>query len=208
MRRAFTFIEIVVVVVIVGILTAIVISSFKEDNIELAKEEMILRLRYAQHLAVMEDKFNTEQGFWDRRRWRFHCSDATRSCAVLAPSQLTPAGVVINPPIPSDFALDPQDRTLLTGDCMGAVGCSDLNTTQRLALGSKWGISRIEKSNNCRGAAGVLTIIFDEIGRPYGLNGDTPELLNATCRITITHSQEGQESFCVEPETGFVRDNC
>jgi prepilin-type N-terminal cleavage/methylation domain-containing protein len=204
MRRAFTFIEIIAVVVIVGILTAIVISSFKEDKIGLAKEEMILRLRYAQHLAVMDDKFNPEQGLWDRRRWRFNCNNA-RSCAVFAPSN--PGGALVS----SDFAVDPQDRTLLTGDCRGLTDCSDANTTQRLALGLRWGISNIATTNiatngNCGG--GDLTIIFDEIGRPYIINGGAPALLSETCKITITNPEEGQESFCVEPETGFVRDNC
>lgn len=36
----------------------------------LAKNQVIAHIRYTQHLAMMDDKFNADESTWYKRRWQ------------------------------------------------------------------------------------------------------------------------------------------
>ncbi|MDR2151780.1 MAG: prepilin-type N-terminal cleavage/methylation domain-containing protein [Helicobacteraceae bacterium] len=207
MRKAFTVIEIVIVVVIVGILSVLAIQAmYRPDHLSLAQEELILRLRYTQHLAVMVDKFDSNDTEWKTKRWRFHCDNGSLKCSVFAPSAALGVKASV-PNLKSDFAIDPQTRNYLTGG-YGAVSETDERAMPELALRNFREIEDISLSGCGTGAD--LMIVFDEIGRPYAPDGaNPPKLLASPCVITLTHQEDKENAkVCIQPETGRVHNDC
>ena len=51
MKHAFTMIELVFVIVIAGILSAMIASSFDGNNLRQAADQIVSHIRYTQHLG-------------------------------------------------------------------------------------------------------------------------------------------------------------
>jgi len=57
MKKAFTMIELVFVMVIIAILASLAIPNFKQDRLRQAAEQVVSHIRYTQHLALIDNKF-------------------------------------------------------------------------------------------------------------------------------------------------------
>ena len=57
-RLAFTMLELVFVIVVIGILAALAMPNLSTSPLQQAAEEIAGHIRYTQHLAMMEDKYN------------------------------------------------------------------------------------------------------------------------------------------------------
>ena len=64
MKKAFTMLELVFVIVIIGILAVVAMPSFQRDTLQEAGNQIISHIRYTQHLAMMDDKFNPADATW------------------------------------------------------------------------------------------------------------------------------------------------
>ncbi len=69
MKKAFTMLELVFVIVIVGILSFIAASSFQRNTLREAADQVVSHIRYTQHLAMTDDKFDPNEAQWFMRRW-------------------------------------------------------------------------------------------------------------------------------------------
>lgn len=187
MKHAFTLIELVFVIVVIGIVAAYVAPSFKRDELYEATHQVLEHIRYTQHLAMTENKFDPKdkkfkatsgydidnEGMFHRGRWqiRFRVVPATAGfnnglVGYSVYSDFDRQGNidtanVMNP------ALNPLDKKwlMLASNCSG---CSDV-----VFLNTKYKIDDIAFSSNCQPAGftkvsnDVGTIVFDETGRPY-----------------------------------------
>jgi len=79
MKKAFTLIELVFVIVVVAILSVSLLPSLKKDSLREAATQVISHIRYVQHLALVDDKFNSNDDTWYRKRWELVFSTANSS---------------------------------------------------------------------------------------------------------------------------------
>ena len=56
-KRAFTMIELIFVIVVVGILAAIMIPKLNRNASREAANQILTHIRYTQHLAMQDDKY-------------------------------------------------------------------------------------------------------------------------------------------------------
>ena len=70
MKKAFTMLELIFVIVIVGILSFIAASSFQRNTLREAADQLVSHIRYTQHLAMMDDKFDPNDNDWYLGRWQ------------------------------------------------------------------------------------------------------------------------------------------
>ena len=214
MKKAFTLLELVFVIMVVGILAAILIPKTERSPLQEAGVQLLSDIRYTQHLAIMDDKFSSTDPNWYKKRWQILFgknvnSNSTWAYTIFSDTSGTSTGdaneieIAINP-------MNPNQR--MTGGYTGA-NVLDYNNKnfvgmKKLNLGSNYDVDDIQFTCGQR-------IAFDHIGRP--MRGDqstmtgayhagTDRLLKKVCSITL---KEGTESvvISIEPETGYASIN-
>jgi len=198
-RFAFTMLELVFVIIVIGILAVLAMPSFTSNPLQRAAEQVASHIRYTQHLAMVNDVFDEGKQTWHRARPQIsfrQCNDGSSYYYIGSDSNWNTGHIA-----ESEAAINP-----LNGKTMywqNAQCQEDAHPTRdpALLLTDQFGV---RVNSNC-GA----TISFDNEGRPYAAFGATPNIgqLANDCNITLTHTTEGNATIRIRPETGYVSVN-
>ncbi|MDA7817777.1 type II secretion system GspH family protein [Sulfurimonas sp.] len=211
MRKAFTMLELIMVIVVIGILAVVVIPRTGSNALAEAAVQVISHIRYTQHLAMVDDKFDSTDSDWYKKRWRliFGKSDDTeQEWAYTIYFDTATSITADNPNITFDeIAIDPLNKAkLLSGGFSGILNSDDSRANKNMNLGLSYGISNVNLSGGCTGPR----IIFDNLGRPMQgtiYNSTTAyensDIITSRCDITLT-GDEGTITIAVEAETGYA----
>jgi len=229
MKRAFSLIELLFVLVVIGILSAIMIPSTKTDPLQEAAIQLLTHIKYTQHLAMTDDRYNANRKnddgdvIWYKERWQlvFSNSDYTGNRYAYTIFSDT-SGNSTGDATASEIAINPQNpNQIMTGgygdaktidfrDKDGFLGMPSLN------IGRKYDIEDVQLSEGCS----YNRVSFDYLGRPFtgrqssldvpyesNINDSRrPGLVseNEGCKITLTHSSDTNITLRISKETGFV----
>ncbi len=230
MKKAFTLLELVFVIAIVGILAVVLAPNFQRDSLQEAANQIVSHIRYTQHLAMMDNKFDSSDANWFQGRWeiRFYKNLSFTSLipnktyndiwayTIYAdkPHYLHNAGK-------KEMAKNPlNNKKYLSGGSANELHVEDSDSMESMRLSEKFGIKDVRFSNGCRG--GITHIQFDNLGRPFNnyittnnpygvLNSSYPRLIIKTCNIdicivddcTVADTDE-KITIAIEPETGYT----
>lgn len=219
MKKAFTMLELVFVIVIIGILAATIIPNTRTNPLQEAALQIVSDIRYTQHLAMVDDKFNINDVNWFKKRWQILFSRNGGSGGAMAYTIFSDhSGDSSGNPDVAEIAINPaSSNELMTGginsldvtlniDNAGFVGMSKLN------IGRSYSIDDVTFPNTCSNG-GSTRIAFDHVGRPIkgSLTSnvtayDNNDLIEANCDILLTHANqaEGTLTIRVHRETGYV----
>ncbi|WP_346726070.1 pilus assembly FimT family protein [Campylobacter curvus] len=210
-NRAFTMIELVFVIVIVGILASLAIPRLERNGAKEAAEQILSHIRYTQHLALQDDKFSVSEKEWYKGRWRIYFNYTTDSndwrYVVFYDMRGTkkfsgnPNNGIVNiandPSKPGGKLIDKFQKQSIPEKARN----KNLNLTKRYSIGGKYGVIM---SKECSGN----TIAFDNIGRPYSAlqnsKGPYDKLLKKECIVALKDNTGHQAKIHIEPETGFA----
>jgi len=171
MKKAFTMLELIFVIVVIGILTSVIIPRTQTNSLEQAANQVIEHIRYTQHLAMIDDKYdaNSKDKFiWYRQRWEMAFSTANSSISyfIFSDSQSN-----ANPDASNkndiEVAKDPLNKNLyLIGTEYQSfyIDSSD-RINKKLNLKTTYGINYIKVSGGSSSTS--KRILFDYLGRPY-----------------------------------------
>lgn len=208
-KSAFTMLELVFVIVVLGILAAIAMPRLDRDLKQEAADNILSDIRYVQHLALMDDKHRFDDPNWQKSFWKIMfgtCSTGTDKFYMLGSDDDMDGGA-------SGFfdqdesAIDPTN-----GKSMFWVNGTDCNdggdntVSDRIFLTHKFGIKDISTSGGC---ANNQYLGFDHYGRPHnGFTGSTSpnsaSYMSTACTFTFTMSDDDTFDITIEPETGFA----
>lgn len=223
MKKAFTMIELVIVIVVIGIIAMVTIPKYDQNRVLIAAQQIASHIRYAQHLAMIDNKTNltlkVEAGSngdqWWRERWTIAFTQNTNGkrwgYSIYSDSSRND-----NLNSPNEVAPDPQNpNRLLTASNMAAIPANRLNN--KLNIGRTYGIKNVTFSGGCN-VNNNQAISFDEKGRPF-LNASTTTVgaranpsegrIATRCEINIGDGDTNDTStnvakICIEAETGYV----
>ncbi|MBS4067289.1 MAG: type II secretion system protein [Sulfurimonas sp.] len=220
MKKAFTMMELVFVIVVIGILAAVVMPRTGSNRLNEAAIQVVSHIRYTQHLAMIDDKFDTNPtSEWYKKRWQIFFSnteDGSNNLWAYSIFSDGAGGSTGNPDV-SELAVNPLNTSkLLTGGYSGTVQYNDLQgrNTKELLIGEKYSIVNVDFTEGCSIASNKQRIFFDNLGRPfYGSphlqtkpyhNEINVKKLNSNCKITLTDNTGKDINISIEPETGYT----
>jgi len=211
MKNAFTMIELVFVIVIVGILSVMIVPNFQGNNLRQAADQVVSHIRYVQHLAMMDDKFDSTDSHWYRHRWQIVFNSDGHTYNKHAYTIFHDDNENGNPNLTTnEVAINPMnDSQYLTGGYSNIIYSDGIGATKSMNLGMEYGITDVVLSSTCK-FAGSSRISFDRLGRPlkgspksFSAIYQTNRLITNKCNITLT---DGIDNIVIqiEPETGYV----
>ena len=209
-KKAFTMIELVFVIVLIGILAALAIPRQKRDLRQEAADNILSAIRYTQHLALMDDKQKFNKAKWQRRFWRIYFGTCENKIFYAIGSDDNMDGSTNARVDHNESALDPANGKLMWAEdnscTSGTLTMSDLSPN--IMIGKKYGITTITPTGGCSNSY----IGFDHLGRPYGssfVDSTMPNdngILTSDCDIKFSSSDNAFTPFhiIIKKETGYA----
>ena len=203
--KAFTMIELVFVIVVLGILAALALPRIERDLRQEAADNILSAIRYTQHLALNDDKTNPFINDWQKSLWTIRFSSNGDHYTI--GSDMDRAGNIDK----IESAIDP-----LNGKYMYNNSASpQADESPNIFLNKKYGITTIAITAGCTNPAGTaistLHIAFDNLGRPFrGVSAATntfDRYVNQDCNLTFsaTNTFPGEPIVInISQETGYA----
>lgn len=221
MKKAFTLVELIFVVVVIGILAFALWPTKQPTQALEAARQIVAHIRYTQHLALNDDKFatHTDTGGtssiakdWYKRLWRITFSNLTanKDCKIGGwryavyqniAKDLSDRG---QPNGTVEAARNPANGKALSA-CYSGLST---NTSDELNLSQTYKIENIDFSE-----FGTQGIIFDELGRayprgewttPYDVSRKFSQGDGSYGRIKLSAKDGSVANILVFSETGYA----
>lgn len=189
MKKAFTMIELVFAIVVIGILAATILPSTRTNPVAEAATDLLSKIRYTQHLAIVGDKY-TGTGTWYKNRWQIQLDTNTNVYSIVTNTTL--AKDPMNPD--NNISVDLSAKYGVTISVTGTV-CS-LNNGGVHAIGFDYLGRPMAGDLNTLTSSYVGTNI--EFVQPIS---DTNPL--SDCNIVLTNGSE-TATINITPETGYA----
>ena len=71
-RNAFTMLELVMVIVVLGILASLAMPRMDRDTRQEAETNILSALRFTQNLALTDNKTDPSDPTWQKELWKLH----------------------------------------------------------------------------------------------------------------------------------------
>jgi len=220
MKKAFTMLELVFVIVVVGILSYFAASGFQRNPLREAADQVVSHIRYTQHLAMQDDTFDPNDSSWYKRRWQLLFSltaNNTISYSILsdtpsATNQYQGSPKADNTYTNVSVARNPLNTNLyLIGTSYSTFdNSSEERLTIELDIKKKYSVQSVNLSNSCK-LSGSTRIAFDYLGRPlkgtfHNFTSPYPaadRLISQDCNITLANGNQNV-TITIKPETGYT----
>ena len=223
MKHAFTLIELIIIIILIGILSLTVSPFFQRDTLIPATNQVLDHIRYTQQLALNQDMFVPYADFsayppgiqhtkdarqWFKKWWRiqFH---GNSSYSIYSDHPTTTIGNFsfgAQADVNDLVARDPETGLFLFGNLVNGFPDSQRNVL--LDLQDEYGVTV-----NVQGCLNNSSqILFDNLGRPHCSKGDPDLSLNPYDHMTLTGQfisvvlTDGNDiqTICITPLTGYT----
>ena len=203
-RPAFTMIELVFVIVVLGILAAMAMPRLDRDLSQEAADDILSQIRYTQHLALVDDMHEFDDPQWQRKFWRIDfnaCNDGSGLYFRIGSDANASGGGFAQ----NEAALDPSNSKAYFAT---NATCNAPATNPNVLLGRKYGVNGVVTGGGCNGSQ---YIGFDHLGRPHTGFQDSAQpnyasYMNADCNITFSSTNGTIDPFTItiKKETGYA----
>jgi prepilin-type N-terminal cleavage/methylation domain-containing protein len=209
-RFAFTMIELVFVIVILGILASVAMGHMERDVKQEASSTILSHIRLAQQLALNDNKHRSDHNsIWQTAYWRFEyekCDGVDRYIYRVGSDADLSGGIN-----KIESVIDPVNRKYIWADGV-CNSFDDLGSDENrdVYLYGRFGVEHVEHSD-ITGSCTSQNIGFDFLGRPHvgvkSYKSDNSsvfqKIMTKDCILTFTMSDGTNFKIKIEAETGY-----
>ncbi len=206
--HAFTMIELILVIVVLGILASLALPRMERDLQQEAKTNIVSALRYTKNLALSDDKTNPSVDKWQRELWQLRFAsytvDGDTKWFYTISSDANHQGNVNQ----EETFIDPLNGKYMY-HLAGDATLDETDESPNIFLSKKYGIDTIVFTGD-QLCSGLQHIAFDNLGRPHSSLGsakhDFRSYLKTNCTITIGFESTSIPDLIItiEAETGHI----
>lgn len=214
-KRAFTFIELVIIIVVIGILSATIIPRISSSPLEEVTAQIASDLAYAQHLALISDDYDVEDKNWFKKRWMLEFSEANydgeTSLRYSVYRDLDLSGNLNSINEVAKMPGEGNDRYMTANFASSATAADRKKLNKNMDIEKRFGIDKVKFEGDCGGRN--QAIAFDNTGIPLrkvstsgggGAKNPGDRYLSNDCTITLTHKNGGKGVITVTAEAGAI----
>ena len=204
--KAFTMLELVFVIVVIGILAALALPRIERDLRQEAADNVLSAIRYTQHLALNDNKTDPTDANWQNELWQiqFSTTATTGYLFYVIGSDTDHSGGTTAYPAKEETAIDPVNGKYMFHTSTNPELLAD--ESPNILLGRKYGVSGVNPTGGCA----TQQLAFDQLGRPHtnvGGAGNTYDTyMTADCNLTFSFTNNAALPFSViiTKETGYA----
>jgi len=211
-KSAFTMIELVFVIVILGILASLAMGRMDRDLRQEASSTILSHIRLAQQLALNDNKHRRDNDpEWQKAYWRFEygkCQNTTNLDGTADYYYRVGSSVGMQ----NGFNKNESARNPIDGKYLYTINtCSNLQSDESptILISKKFGINRIRKYGGC---SNVQHIAFDYLGRPHhqiasynAIDGaDFSRIMKRDCRLKFEMSTDVNYDGSIDSNDSFT----
>ena len=200
-HSAFTMLELIFVIVVLGILSALAMPRLERDLRQEAKDNLLSAIHYTQHLALTDDKTNPNDGNWQKKLWMIQFVQFGGKLRYRIGAD-TNGGGAINK---VEAAIDPINGKYIYNNSTSLQSDESPN----IFIGKTYGINSLSLSGGCTSQH----IAFDNLGRPFNgittATNDYSKYMTSDCTMTFGFASSDLSDLIITiaQETGYVSAN-
>ena len=215
MKSAFTYLEALLVLIIVSIVVTISYPVLQDDKLELARDELISQMKYISYLAILQDNVNLTDIDHRGKLWQIRFHHQVDKEAVIAYT------ILKDKDGDSEFDNGEYLQDLLINKEIRSVKIGDKRLKNKSTfLNQMYGIDGFTINEECV-KNNSAKFLFDKFGHVY-INYHKPKFLKgtglfvsslvaptvSTCTISLfknhTKQNEKKVDICIDTKTGYI----
>lgn len=199
MKRAFSTLELIMVISLITIVLSITIPKSNISKLQLATNKLMLYLNYTRYIAFIDDKYNVDDIEWEKKRWSLkfqNCSSSDDGFYFVVFSDTSGGTGHFKK---AETLKDPMNNKYLYSgyDCE-----PNKDESSDILLTKKYGIVSIDISCNTTDTIGQISFAND--GKIYSQLGNNIQEITQTCYIKLSDKNRQSTTIVIEPKTGFI----
>lgn len=206
-KKSFSLIELIFTIVLVSIIISQLIPKNNFSKLSLAADKIILYLKYTRYIAMIDNKFDSNDTDWKLERWTIkfrECTNKARDGIYYNIYSDTNHGGKANK---TECLKDP-----ITNKYIYSLYCREdtIGDKSKYVLLKEFGVTKIEMSCYSQGSSKTIgKISFGNDGRIYYSTSENKDVskieeIIKQCTIKLYDLNENNITIAIEPVTGYI----
>jgi len=177
-----------------------VVPKSQISQLNLATQKIILYLNYTRYIAHIDNKFDSNDIEWERKRWTLKFLNCQNSVGGLYYNVYSDMHGDTAHFKKEDTLEDPlNNQYLYSNNCQeDTVG----DKSKHVMLTKEYGVTKVEVSCNTTDTIGQISFAYD--GKIYSQLGKNIKEITNQCQIKLFNNENDFTTIAIEPKTGYI----
>ncbi len=204
MKKSFSILELILTITLISFLYITFLPKNKINNLDELTNRILLYLSYTRYLALIDDKYDTNDSLWYKKRWTikfFRCRETEDGIYYSIYSDKNNSGH----PSSEDSLKDPLTKK----NIYSSNYCKENSSNSKYVLLTKaFGITDVQMSCNETTSLGQLS--FGSDGKVYSKlssyeNESTEYEITEPCDIKFVNKDGKSKKIVLFPSSGYTK---